>query len=117
MYKVALFPGDRNMSMAVNQHIASIQRGQIIRAKKMTVGNKQAAILQQDLLPGRGNGKVQQHLVNFAVAVAANGDNPRRVSVEPPGDLSRRIAFGQRIAWAMVQHIPEDHQPLRPRSG
>src|SRR5690606_15851272 len=65
----------RNMSMAVNQDIASGQRREIIRAKKMTMGEEQTAFFQQHLLPRGGHGEVQQHLIHFAVAVTAHGDN------------------------------------------
>ncbi|MNY43153.1 hypothetical protein D3C86_1780900 [compost metagenome] len=49
----------RNMSMTVNQHIASRKRRQIVRAKKMPVGQKQTTLFQQDLLPGCGYREMQ----------------------------------------------------------
>jgi hypothetical protein len=55
----------------------------------MPVGQEQAVLFQQHLLPRRGNGKMQQHLVHFAVAVAANGDDARGIRVELFRDLRR----------------------------
>lgn len=67
--------------MAVSQHIASGEWRQIIGAVQMSVSEKQAGSLAQNLLPGGGYGEMEQHLIDFAVAVAANGNHPLRYAV------------------------------------
>ncbi len=63
--------------------IASGQRRQIIRTIEMPVGQKQAIAFAKHLLPGRGHWKTKQHLIHFAVAVAANSNNAFRHAVQP----------------------------------
>ncbi len=48
----------------------------------------------KNLLPRRAKGKLQQHLINFAIAVTAHGNNPLRNAIEPLGNLRGRIAIG-----------------------
>ena len=97
--------------MAIRQDIASGKWRQIVRAIKMTVGQKQAVAFAKHLLPGRGHGKTKQHLIHFAVAVTANRNDALRHAVQPLGHLRRRIAFRQRVAWPVIKHIAEDDQP------
>ncbi len=100
--------------MTISQYIASGERRQIIRTIEMTVGQKQAVAFAKHLLPGGSNGEMQQHLIDFAITVTADGDNPLRDAVQPLGDLRRRIPFRQRVARPVIEHIAEDNQPLRP---
>ncbi len=88
--------------MTINQDIASGERWQVIRAEQVPMGQEQTAVFHQHLLPGSGEGKMQQHLVNFAVTVAANGDDARGKRIEFFRHLRGGIAFRQRVTWAVV---------------
>lgn len=94
--------------------IASGQRRQIIRTIEMPVGQKQAIAFAKHLLPWRGHWKTKQHLIHFAVAVAANGNNAFRHAVQPLRHLTRRIPLRQRVARTVIEHIAEYDQPPAP---
>ena len=77
----------------------------------MPVGQKQAIAFAKHLLPGRGHWKTKQHLIHFAVAVAANSNNAFRHAVKPLRHLTRRIPLRQRVARTVIEHIAEYDQP------
>ena len=82
------------MCMPVYQYVTGPQCRQVIRPKEMTVSQKQSLIFQQHLLPGRGDWKLQQHLIHLAITISPHRDNLRRLFIESLSDLSGRVAFG-----------------------
>ena len=58
------------------------------------------------------DGKIKHHLVDLSVAVAADGDDLFFKRIEHGDDLFGRVAFGQVVSRAMIEHIAEDKYPV-----
>ena len=85
----------------------------LVRAIKMAMADKPAPLIDQQLVVGGCDGKAQQHLIHFGIAIAPHRDDLWRQLVEPIGHRGRVIPFRQRIARAMVEQIAEQQIVIR----
>ena len=119
-YAVCGFTQAGNMGMPRDQHITRLQ-SEAIRIVQMAVSQEATMPGQQQLVMRRHGRKVEQHLIDFAVAITAHGDDALAQLIQALCDLRRRITTGHRIAGAMVEQISQqqivirlpDRQPLQ----
>ncbi len=73
----------------------------------MTVAHKPAAPINQQLVVRGCDGKAQQHLIHFGIAISPHRHDIGGQLVEPLGNCSRVVSFRHGITRAVVEQIAE----------
>ena len=80
------------------------------RQRKMAVGDDATAVGMEDRRVVAHDGEVEKHLIDFRVAVAANGDDLLLLCVHERREIGRFIADGQHVAWAVVEIVAAEDE-------
>ena len=99
--------------MAAEEDIPRLQRREVIRAVNMAVGGIEPETVHTDQGVVRHEGEVQDHLVHFRIAVAANAQDAVLPGVQGRNHFLRRVAVRQVIARAVIKDISQQKQAVR----
>ena len=95
--------------MAGDDDVASRQR----RQRKMAVGDDATAVGMEKHQVVAHDGEFEKHLVDFRVAVAADGENLFFLRVEQRREIGGIVADGQHVAGAVVEVVAAEDEIIR----
>ena len=104
-----MFFQQRDMRMACDEHVARRER----RQRKMPVGDKAASAGVENRRVVAHHGEFKEHLVDFRVAVAADGENLFFLRVEQRREIGGIVADGQHVAGAVVEVVAAEDEIIR----
>ena len=87
-------------------------RRQIAAVVDVSVGEEEAGVFQVQFGVAAHNGKLQHHLVYFAVAVPPDCQQRAFSVVEQFGDLLRIVEIRNSVARSVVEQIAQSHQAV-----
>ena len=93
--------------MAVQQNVARVHRRQMLQIHDVPVRGENGPPAGAQQAVSGADGKIQHHLIHFAVAVALYAQNIGAVRVEQRRRTRRIIPFGQGVARAMIKNIAQ----------
>ena len=83
------------------------------RQRKMAVGDDATAVGMEKHQIVAHHGEFEKHLVDFRVAVAADGENLFFLRVEQRREIGGIVADGQHVAWAVVEIVATEDEIIR----
>ena len=95
--------------MTGNDDVAWRERWQ----RKMAVRHKTAAVGVENRRVVAHDGKIEKHLIDFRVAVAADGENLFFLRVEQRREIGGIVADGQHVAGAVVEVVAAEDEIIR----
>ena len=99
-----------DMGVAVNEGGSGGDCGQVFRVPQVTVGQEEAVFINGKLGVIRHNRKLEQHLIDFGIAIAAHRQNLFTAGIEQFGYFCGIVEAGDAVARAVVQYIPQQNQ-------
>ena len=97
------------MRVAGDDDVTSRQR----RQRKMAVGDDATAAGVEKHQIVAHHGEFEKHLVDFRVAVAADGENLFFLRVEQRREIGGIVADGQHVAGAVVEVVAAEDEIIR----
>ena len=80
------------------------------RQRKMAVRHKTAAVGMENRRIVAHDGKIEKHLIDFRVAVAADGDDFLLHGVQEWREIGGFIADGQHVAGAVIEVVAAEDE-------
>lgn len=99
--------------MTAKENISPLKRWGGVLAVNMTMRGIDIAEVKGKQGVIRHYGKIQHHLINLGVAVAANAKQPVLDRVEHGGDLLGRVFLGQLSSRSVIEQVAKQEQLLR----
>lgn len=101
------------MNMTEQIDIAGEAVRRRVERKQMTMRRRNPASAQEKGCAVAQNIKIQQHLVYFGIAVAADGNNFIGQRIEQRDDFLGIVALRQRIARPVIKNIAQQQDLIR----
>ena len=100
---------NRQMNVAKGENVTRIERRVFVGMIDMAVRQEKLAAVHMDHAIGFHHRIFNEHLVHFAVAVAAHGEDAVLVLIQQPGHFNWIVLIGQRVARTVVERIAENN--------
>ena len=101
-----------NVGVPGNENVAGEKRGEILLVPQMPVGDEAAPASGEEHQVVTRAGELEKHLVNLAVAVAANREDADLSRVDQLRGFLGIVSFGDSVARAVVQVVAAEDEIL-----
>lgn len=100
----------RQMGVTIEEQVDGGRRGHVVGVEHMAVGEEDAVLAVADQGIGAHDGEGEEHLVNLAVAVAADGHDVGGEGLQAFHHAGGIQSVGQTIARSIVEDVAEQEQ-------
>ena len=100
------------MGVSVGKDAAHAERRQAVFVPAVAVGEEEALAVCVENGVVRHHRKLEHHLIDLGVAVAADGEDAVLAAVENGGDLYGVVEVGHAVARSVIQEIAQKDEPV-----